>query len=171
MSWSRRELLRFGALMTAAGLGGCGAYRPLYGSGDAGTGANVLERVELGNMANRSGQLLRNSLIDHFYHGDYPAQTDYRLEAQITTNQTSLALRNDSSSERTAISTTVVFQLVEKKTGKLLLNAASTSDTGVAGIDQQYGVRAAQDAALERTLKRIAEDITLRVATELGQKT
>lgn len=171
MSWSRRELLRFGALVGVAGLGGCGAYRPLYGSGDVGAGGDALARVELGTMANRPGQLLRNSLIDHFYHGDYPAQTDYRLEAQITTNTTTLAMRNDSSSERTAISTTAVFQLIEKKTGKVLINAASTSDTGVAGIEQQYGVRAAQDAALERTLKRIAEDITLRVATELGRKT
>lgn len=170
MSWSRRELLRFGALAGVAVLGGCGTYRPLYGSASGDAGGDVLSRVEIGNMANRSGQLLRNGLIDRFYHGDYPAQTDYRLDATVATNTTALAKRNDASTERTAISTIATFQLTEKKTGKVLMSSVSASETGVAGLEQQYGVRAAQDAALERTLKKIAEDITLRVATELGRK-
>jgi LPS-assembly lipoprotein len=174
MSWSRRKIGRAGlslaALAMAAALGGCG-YRAVYATSETRAGAAAaLERVEIANIPDRAGQLLRNNLIDRFYHGGYPANPDLRLEITVRSNTTSLALRNDASSERTAIATVAVFRVVNKADGKVVVSGSSQADTGVAGIEEQYGARAALDSALERSLVLIADDIALRVGAALPQK-
>lgn len=170
MSWSRL-IGAVGALATlTAGLGGCGGYQPLYGSGAGVPGAaERLARVEIPIIPDRKGQMLRNNLIDRFYHSGYPAQTDFALKVDVTTDTSRLALRSDASTERYNVNTSASFQLIDKKTGKTVLSSSSRAEIGVNSLSEQYGYIAAIDNALNRALVLIADDITLQVATELGR--
>jgi len=172
MSWSRRGFLRLagGLAITSVlpALGACG-FRPVYGTGDDGlNGRANLEKVEIGVIPDRAGQLLRNHLIDRFYHGGYPTDAPYRLDVSLKQNTDSAALRSDQTNEQLTISSSAAFTLVEKKTGRVILRDSALSRTTTSGLRQQYAYVAGIQAAGERTLIEIADEITMRTAVALA---
>lgn len=173
MSWSRRRLssagLVVGGLIAAAALGGCG-FKPLYGtsSGDP-NAAGKLAQVEIGNIPDRRGQILRNHLTDRFYHDGYPQQTAYRLDIALESRSDKVALRNDASTERWQLTSVANFHLIDKTTNKSVLDGVSQAQIGYTVLDQQYGSLATANAVQERSLGELADDITIRVAAVLGR--
>jgi len=172
MSWSRRGVLRLAGGLVIAGiipaLGACG-FRPVYGTGEDGlNGRANLEKVDIGIIPDRSGQLLRNHLIDRFYRSGYPVDAPYRLDVSLTQSTNTAAVRPDQTTDRLDLTTTATFRVVEKKNGRVLLADTAVSRTAANGLRQQYAYVAGVQASGERTLVEIADEIATRTAVALG---
>lgn len=173
MSWSRRAALRLLGSVTLAGslpaLSACG-FRPVYGTGaGAINGAQVLRKIDIATIPDRPGQLLRNLLIDRFYGGGYPSDAAYRLEVTLVQSTNTAAVRPDQSADRLQIATNASFRVIDIKTGKVVMADGVSSQTAATGLDQQYAYVAGVQAAGERTLIEIADEMTTRIAAALGQ--
>lgn len=168
MSWSRRALLRHaGAVAAVIALGGCG-FQPLYGSSGARTDASEqLSQVDIASIPNRYGQQLRNNLIDRFHFDGRPNQPAYRLEVGLDATEQKLALRKDASTERAQLVVLAPYRLIDQATGAVLLTASARAIVGYSILEEQYGSVVTVDAAYDRALRQIAEDITNRVAVRL----
>lgn len=174
MSWSRRGVLRLAGGLTVAGLvpalGACG-FRPVYGTGEDGlNGRANLEKVDIAVIPDRAGQMLRNHLIDRFYRGGYPVDAPYRLDVSLTQSTNTAAIRPDQTTDRLDVSTSATFKVVEKKTGRVVFTDSALSRTAATGLRQQYAYLAGVQAAGERTLIEIADEITMRTAVALGSQ-
>ena len=72
------------------------AYQPMYGKThdqNMRAGSKGLSEVEVANIPNRAGQILRNDLIDRINYAGYSDKTNYILTAGLMESRTSLANR------------------------------------------------------------------------------
>jgi len=153
---------------TIPALGACG-FRPVYGTGEDGlNGRANLEKVDIAIIPDRSGQLLRNHLIDRFYRNGYPVDAPYRLIVSLIQSTNTAAVRPDQTTDRLDLSTSANFRVVDKKSGRVLFSDSALSRTAATGLRQQYAYVAGVQAGGERTLIEIADLITTRTAVALG---
>lgn len=165
MWWCRQALLSL-ALVTAAlgGLAGCG-FHPVYGTGAGQVAASEqLNRVNIGNIPNRSGQQLRNLLIDRFYTtGALPESEDYRLNINLTATERKLGVRRDASATRGQMLISADFQLQDIASNKVLYRSNSSVRVSYNILDAPFATLATKDHAYERGLVHLADDIRTRV--------
>jgi LPS-assembly lipoprotein len=145
-------------------LSACG-FHPMYGDhSDAATAANY-SNIEIGNIPNRDGQYLRNQLIDRMYLDGRPADTVYALKiAPVKTITTNLGIRRDATATRAMVETDTTIQLVEKTSGKLLLQRDIRATGGYNLLDNQFATIVSRQSVDNHMLEEMAEDIV----TELG---
>ncbi|TAL30970.1 MAG: hypothetical protein EPN97_11580 [Alphaproteobacteria bacterium] len=146
-------------LLTACG------FEPMYGDkGDSATAANY-SSVEIDNIPDRSGQYLRNQLIDRLYLDGRPSGTVYALKvAPLRTVTTSMGIRRDATSTRAMAEVGTTMQLVEKATGRVLLQRDMRATGGYNLLDNQFATIVSRQSVSEHMLDEIADDIV----TELG---
>ncbi len=149
---------------------GCG-FKPLYGGTGPGSVAAKLEQVEITTIPDRHGQQLRNLLIDRFYEIGRPGNPRYRLDATLIAAEQPLALQKDSTAVRAQLLVNAPYRLVETATGKVVFQANSRSYISYSVLEQQYAGLVTVDAAYDRALVEISNDITTRVAMFLGRGT
>lgn len=142
----------------------CG-FHPMYGDrSDPATAANY-SNIEIGNIPNRDGQYLRNQLIDRMYLDGRPAETIYALRiAPVKTITTNLGIRRDATATRAMVETDTTIQLVEKATGRVLLQRDIRATGGYNLLDNQFATIVSRQSVDDHMLEELAEDIV----TELG---
>lgn len=149
-------------LATALLLSGCG-LRPLYGGGGTGPVAQTLRSVEVAPIAGRAGWLVRTALQDRLISGEStPAR--YRLQVELDDDITGFGIRSDDSVTRERRTLRARYQLVDAALGTVLLDATAGSDAGIDVVSSEYATVAAEQTALERLSKEVADQIVSRVA-------
>ena len=143
-------------------LAGCG-LRPLYGGGEAGMVAQTLNSVSVAPIGGRAGWLVRTALEDRLRAGEGGAAR-YRLEVELDDNITGFGIRSDDSVTRERRSLRARYRLVDASLGTVLLDATAGSDAGIDVVSSEYATVAAEQTALERLAKEIADQIVTRVA-------
>ena len=145
--------MRWGALGLALLLGACG-FRPMMGGDRAdGSVASRLATVEIGDIADRSGQKMRNLLIDRFYHDRRPAAAEYRLEVALEAGEQSLAIEKDASASRAQWTATATYRLVHRPSGKVVLQGSSRAVPGYNVNYYQWGSFVSEQDALDHVKK------------------
>ncbi|MBB3764786.1 LPS assembly lipoprotein LptE [Sphingomicrobium lutaoense] len=152
----RPALLAIAALALSA----CG-LRPLYGGGEAGIAGTRLSEVTVGPIDERSGWLLRNALVDRLGEASAPR---YRLDVEIDDDITRFGIRGDAATTRERRTLRARFQLVALDSGETLLDATAGSDAGIDITSSEYATVAAEQTAVERLSKEVADDIVARLA-------
>ena len=146
------------AAAMAAGLAGCG-FQPLYGNraqpGDA--AFNDFHQIKVATIPERSGQMLRNELLDRLNYRGEPAQPRYELKVTLTEDRRDVLVRSDEVATATDMTLTARYQLVERADGKVLT-------TGAPRVIARYNVLASPYATLNS-----AEDARRRAATQLAE--
>ncbi|MEI7608511.1 MAG: LPS assembly lipoprotein LptE [Rhodospirillaceae bacterium] len=156
--------MRWGALGLALLLGACG-FRPMMGGDRAdGSVASRLATVEIGEIPDRSGQKMRNLLIDRFYHDRRPAAAEYRLEVALEAGEQSLAIEKDASASRAQWTATATYRLVHRPSGKVVLQGSSRAVPGYNVNYYQWGSFVSQQDALDRSIEYVSDEIRTRVA-------
>ncbi|WP_247886777.1 LPS assembly lipoprotein LptE [Azospirillum sp. SYSU D00513] len=151
------------------GLGACG-FQPLYGRGSATAGVGeALSGVEIGLIPERRGQQLRNLLIDRFHNSPSNGGMPYRLETGVSASEQKLALRKDASAERAQLVVVAPYRLIDNRDGKVVLQSQARAMISYNVLEQQYGALATLDYAYDRALVEISDEITRRVAMQLGR--
>lgn len=161
----RRFALVFGLLsLTACGL------RPLYAGGSGGAVGSTLSAVSVAPIAGQSGWLVRNKLVDKLGEAGSAAPA-YRLDVTLDDNITAFGLRSDRAATQERRTLRARFQLVELKTGSVVLDATAGSDAGIDIVSSEYATVAAEQTALENLSGIVADQIVARLAIYAARTT
>lgn len=141
---------------------GCG-LRPMYAGGGQGTVATTLQSVTVGPIDGQAGWLVRNKLIDRLGKAN-GAATAYRLDVTLDDSITAFGLRSDRAATQERRTLRARYQLVDTRTGTVVLDATAGSDAGVDIVSSEYATVAAEQTALENLSNILADQITARLA-------
>jgi LPS-assembly lipoprotein len=152
-------------------LAGCG-FRPIYGSaanglnGDGGQESSqaggvkaALAEVKIGLIPDRSGQQLRNQLLDLMNAGGEPSRPVYRLDITLTTEKTALATRSDASVSLSRLRTVLRYKLVA------IHQTAEVAKAEAAAKDAMAKDTTAKDAAPRSAVPPASQDLVLDQGT------
>ncbi|HKT16000.1 MAG TPA: LPS assembly lipoprotein LptE [Allosphingosinicella sp.] len=150
------------ALVALALLGGC-SLQPLYSGGGGGRVAQSLKSVSLAPIPGRAGWLVRSALEDRLGGAD-DSGARYRLEVELDDQIAGFGIRKDNAITRERRTLRARYRLVDASVGTVLLDATAGSDAGVDVVSSEYATVAAEQTALERLAKEVADQIVARVA-------
>jgi LPS-assembly lipoprotein len=156
-----KRILSFAAAASLL-LAGCG-LTPLYSGGGAGPIAQSLRAIEVAPIEGRAGWLVRTALQDRL-GGVRPGASRYRLVVRLDDSIVGFGIRPDDSETRERRTLRARYQLVEAETGTVVLDATAGSDAGVDVVSSDYANVAAEQTALERLSKEVADQIVTRLA-------
>jgi LPS-assembly lipoprotein len=142
-------------------LTGCG-LRPLYGAGGSGAVAQSLRSIEVGPIGGRAGWLVRTALEDRLAPGQGPKR--YRLEVELDDQIIGFGVRADDAETRERRTLRARYRLVEQAKGTVVLDATAGSDVGIDVVSSEYAVVAAEQTALDRLSRELADQIVTRLA-------
>jgi LPS-assembly lipoprotein len=148
-------------LLAPIALGGC-TLRPLYAGGGKGQVAQSLQSVSIGPIDGRAGWLVRTALEDRLGNGN--ANPLYRLEVELDDQITGFGIRRDDAVTRERRTLRARYRLVDAAAGTVLLDATAGSDAGIDVVSSEYATVAAEQTALERLSKELADQIVARIA-------
>ena len=150
------------ALMVLPLLGGCG-LRPVYAGGASGPVASTWSSVSVAPIPNRAGWLVRTALVDRL-GSDGTTNAPYRLEVDLDDDISGFGIRGDRSVTRERRTLRARYRLVQASSGLVLLDATAGSDAGIDVVSSPYATVAAEQTALERLAKVVADQIVARLA-------
>lgn len=158
--------LLFGLAVALPALSACG-FKPVYGT--AGTAAGTASAGELASVAvepipERSGQILRNLLIDRLYGKGRPVDPTWRLRVGLATAAEDLGIRRDATATRARLRLTANYELVDARSNQVVYRSFSRAIVSYNILEAQYGTLVAEQDAFERGLNELAEDIRTRLA-------
>ena len=157
MWWSRL----LAAIAVAALLAGCG-FRPLYGTaGENRQVAAQLAQIRIQTIPDRTGQKLRNFLLDRLNPNGQPAQPLYYLQVTINVSRTDLGIERDETATRALLVLTANYQLINR-TRKVVLVKGSTQSTNSFNIvASDFAEWAETRGAIALALDHVAVDAEL----------
>jgi LPS-assembly lipoprotein len=138
------------------------ALRPIYAGGASGPVASSLSAISVAPIPDRAGWLLRNALIDRL--GGERQGVAYRLEVDLDDDISGFGIRGDRSVTRERRTLRARYRLVQASSGLVLLDATAGSDAGIDVVSSPYATVAAEQTALERLSKVVADQIVARLA-------
>ena len=158
----RLARLLLAASAASLALAGCG-LRPLYGGGGAGPVAQTLHSVEVAPIEGKAGWLVRTALQDRLGAPQGGAGR-YRLVVRLDDSIVGFGIRPDDSETRERRTLRARYQLIEAEKGTVVLDATAGSDAGIDVVSSDYANVAAEQTALERLSKVVADQIVTRLA-------
>jgi LPS-assembly lipoprotein len=150
------------ALPLALLLAGCG-LKPLYSGGGGGPVAQSLRAVEVAPIGGRAGWLVRTALEDRL--GRTAASPRYRLEVELDDQIIGFGVRADDAETRERRTLRARYRLVEAANGTVVLDSTAGSDAGIDVVSSEYATVAAEQTALERLSREVADQIVARLAS------
>lgn len=153
-------------LLSALGLSACG-FEPIYARRGGDGSAEALRRVEIAVIPDRSGQILRNHLIDMFDPLRTAGGKPYVLHVRLSETPQVLALRRDNVIARGGYSATATYWVADRD-GRRLFTASAGFTTDFEIADSERATSIAREAARDRLMQQIAEEIRQHVALQLG---
>jgi LPS-assembly lipoprotein len=151
-----------GLLAASLTLSACG-LRPLYQGGGQGQVAQSLRSVDVGPIGGRAGWLVRTALVDRLQAPE-GAQVRYRLEVELDDQITGFGIRSDDAVTRERRTLRARYRLIDASVGTVLIDATAGSDAGIDVVSSEYATVAAEQTALERLSREIADQIVSRLA-------
>lgn len=151
-------------------LGACG-FSPLYGTrgSNAPPVAEALGRVQIANIPNREGQILRNHLIDRMQPHGRPTAPEARLAISLRSSEVDLGILKDATASRRELTMWADYAL-EDMEGRTLMKGTATSIVSTSKLAAQYGTLASEEDARRRALREVGEQIVNRVGLYYGEK-
>ncbi len=148
--------------------GACG-FQPLYGGiGSGRDTANVLSEVEVGIIADRTGQQLRNELLDRINPRGRTGTPKYRLSVTLSESATRLAIRRDNTATLANLTLTASYDLVSIADSQPVLSGTVRSVNSYDISQEEFATVSAERDARRRAATDLADGITSRVAVFLA---
>ena len=168
MSWFDRARAA-SALTAALALGGC--FQPLYGEAAHPGLVEKMREVEVAPIPDRIGHYLGDDLIAKMNGSGETPPAKYRLAIKLTQiSQTPTVESQINTADSATVVGTATFNLTRIDSGAVLYAGSATSAAVYDRTLQSYAnLRAARDAEI-RIARALADEIELRVAAALGEK-
>jgi LPS-assembly lipoprotein len=157
-------------------LSACG-FEPMYGTHrfneptaqEAAIEAQ-LESIEIENIPDRSGQVLRNLLIDRFYRNGRPQAPQYRLKtAALQESITDLDITKESDATRAQLRVNATITLVDAN-GNAVLERDLSAIGSYNILTSEFSTRVSEDNTRQNVLSDLAQQIELQIALYLQRK-
>jgi len=147
-------------------LAGCG-FQPLLGRQTGASVTDNLAAIRVAPIPDRSGQLLRNALLDSLTpRGAAAVAAQYTLSIRLQEPRQTIALRRDDVISRSSYAAVATFDLVDRQ-GRKIATGTSTFTTDYEITVSEYATRASLEDARSRVLVLIADDIRNQLALAL----
>ncbi|MCC3303984.1 LPS assembly lipoprotein LptE [Sneathiella sp. HT1-7] len=142
----------------------CG-FQPLYGSATRNAGVQEkLAQIYVEPIGGRTGQILRNELLDLANPGGIPRTPAYRLAVVIEVLSEGLAIQNDDTKTRYNLTLNSKFRLTDA-TGKEAIYSGSTQNIASYNVVQsEFANLAAANNAEKRAALVAAEQINQQLS-------
>jgi LPS-assembly lipoprotein len=159
--WSSRLIV---AVLAALLLHGCG-FRPLYGnSGDGDRVSRALAQIRVETIADRTGQKLRNFLLDRLNPAGQPSQPLYSLRVTTSVSRTDLGIQRDETATRAVLVLTAQFNLLDAAGKTVLVEGSMQSTNGLNILDSDFATLSSETDAIDRAAREVSDDIRTRLA-------
>jgi LPS-assembly lipoprotein len=168
MWWSKALVV---LLVVALGPVGCG-FRPLYAERPAAEGAvsSDLAAIRVLAIDDRSGQRLRNVLMQRLTPHGESAQPRYSLITQLTESSSGVAQSLDGSATLGNVTIIATFSLIETSSGRSLMGGSARAITSFRYFGPRYGSVALERDAQERSLVELGDDIRAQLAAYFASR-
>lgn len=159
-----RALSLFIAVVLPLLAGACD-FQPLYGNrvkaGDAVTTDFAATKID--TIAERSGQLLRNELLDRMNYRGEPAKPTYELKIKLSETQTGILVRSDEIATASNLTSIADYELIDIASKRVLTSGRSTAINRFDILRSPYSTVVSTQDAQKRAAGQIAEDIRTRI--------
>lgn len=146
-------------------LSGCG-FSPLYAGPQGGQASAALQTVQVQNIPERSGQVLRQTLQQDLYTNGQPIQALYLLSVSYNIEQTGEGVQADSSTTRIRFDATASWRLSPiGEPSKTLISGNTTAMNASNIIDQQYFASNLETQTIDQEL---ADYISAQITSQLA---
>ena len=168
MSSSKRILPRrrlLGVLGIGVGLAaaGCG-FRPLYGTAAGGPVHESFASVRIAVIPDRSGQIMRNFLIQRLNPAGRPVDPAYELRVALAEREQRLAITQEDVAERNNLLVTASYSLRNVGTNEVVFSNSNTTMTSFTILLDEVATLSAEQDARERALRSLSDQIRLELA-------
>ncbi|MBC7905439.1 MAG: hypothetical protein H7Y60_01670 [Rhodospirillaceae bacterium] len=162
MWWSRALIV---LMLVALGPVGCG-FRPLYARTDGAdtSAAADLATIRVLGIENRSGQQLRNNLVQRLTPLGEPSAPRYTLEVKVTETLEGQAESSDGKATVGRMRLQCSYLLKDIETGRALKSGTARSFASLRYLGPRYASVAAERDTEERVLTDVAEEIRTGLA-------
>lgn len=150
--------------VSTAGLTGCG-FRPVYGTAggdETDAVAAEMQATRIAIIDDRQGQILHNLLLDRFNPRGRPGDPRHSLSVELQVGEAALGTQIDATTTRARLTVTASATL---RSGERSESFRSVAVASFATSESDYATSAARDSALERSLRVIADDLRIQIAT------
>ena len=154
------------ALVLAVGAGGCG-FQPLYATD--GNARGQLARIHIDQIADRTGQQLRNALLLSFPPGDPNAPAVWRLTVTLKEDKREVGVEKQDVATRANLTLTAFYTLVDAASDRPAMSGDLRSVNSYNILESPYGTLAAERNARARAVRQIADGLTARLAAWLSR--
>lgn len=150
-------------------LAGCG-FEPLMGRAAHPEVQNSLDRIRVAPVADRSGQILRNHLIDALIPRGVQGAEQYVLTITLTEPRREVAIRRDDTASRLSYAASAVFTLYDRSARRNVFGGTSVSETTYEVSTSEFATLSSQASARDRALQEVSHDIRQQIATFFAGK-
>lgn len=170
-STRRREILRglLAVLIGTSGLAGCG-FEPLMGQSSHPQVQSSLERIRVSPIPDRSGQILRNYLMDGLTPRGVQGSELYVLSITLTEPRREVAIRRDDTASRLSYAASVLFLLYDRASQRTVFGGSSVSETTYEVSNSEFATLSSQASARDRALQEVSADIRQQIASFFAGK-
>ena len=169
--WSRRHIIRGGAIaLCGAGLAACG-FRPVYQGGAMAGVAAPLAAIAINEPSTRLEQAVRNELVFLFTGGDAPAPARYRMQLGVSSGVSNLVIEQATGRPTaSSLDLTAVVAVTEIATGAEVLTETFRASASFEQSTQRFANERAKLDAGQRAARDVAERIRIRTAVALRRR-
>ena len=148
---------------------GCG-YHPLYGDRADAVTSTDLAQVYVGPISDRTGQQLRNFLLERLSTKGDQTRPIYTLNVALSIASTGVSLSRDNTTSRTSITATAKYALTETASGRTLYTSTSRATDAYDVLVSDFGTLVSRDDAVNRALREVSDDIRTQLAIYFQDK-
>ena len=168
---NRRFGVRGAVLLGAAlALGAC-SVQPLYGPAsfvDSGPVQGKLTRISVGEVTDRVGQQVRNTLIFQMTGGKAISDPLYHMNLTVTSRQVGLGITVTEASPVYSVIVQATFTVKRVGTEEVLVNGTASANASWNYVNQIYANTRAKLDAENRAAEQVGNQIATRVAAAIA---
>ena len=139
----------------------CG-FQPLYG--DQSVASAEFAQISISNIPDRSGQYLRNALIDRFYSDGWPINSRYVLRVHpIKENTVNLDITKNSDATRAQLRLGTTMILMDQATKETLLTRNLSAISSYNVLTSEFATSVSAQKTRENALDDLARQIELQI--------
>ena len=165
MLWFKQAAVAVLLLCMLLAFSACG-FKPMYSEpATNNAGAAFLQSISIDNIPDRNGQYLRNALIDRLHLQGASPNTIYDLRiTHLDKTITNIGIRRDATSTRGQMEIRAKMALVDRVSGKVLLQRDLHTIGAFNQLDNQFATLISEESLTDHMLEELSDNIV----NELG---
>lgn len=148
-------------------IAGCG-FQPIHGQRSAASGA-ALAAIDINLIADRTGQMLRNELLQQMQPRGAISPAPYALSVTLRESLQDLAIRKDEVATRANLIMVAAFTVTSRGDGKRVFNGNVRSVNSYNILTSDFATLSAREDARRRAVQQLASGIKQRLSVWLVQ--